>query len=243
MRRRLVAAVVAIAAVTTSAACDSSSDDGATATRDEGQSADSADSRESGGGGGGPVTVSGDYPSLQKWADDVSAGDEAALVRKCWTYPASYIRDRYLGSGKKLNEILSATDEPGQSGVRWQSQSGQVFATDPELNSTYACPQVTLDGQDMWPDDYVAYRVERFIRREQGDPVNPGDTDSNGYDLTCGLPHIQGEVDNVDNADPGDVEVSDAPRENNTDTWKVTSNGVEFTVIAMLGNACIQRAS
>ena len=45
--------------------------------------------------------------SVLKWAGDVNNRDVATLTRKCWTWPESYIRQRYLGTGDRLAQAMT----------------------------------------------------------------------------------------------------------------------------------------
>lgn len=114
---------------------------------------------------------------------------------------------------------------------------GQAFVTYAEDKSSYACPRITPDGQEEYPDDYVAYRVERYVRRTQGRPVNVQDTKANGYWLECEV--VPGQRKNVQNADPDDITVT----RTGPARWTVTAGQVRFTLHVEPAEVCIESAS
>lgn len=175
--------------------------------------------------------------SVAKWARDVSAGDEATLVKKCWTVPPSYIRARYLRDRATLNSILGQHPSPGQTGISWGSlQSNGVLVTTAEGLSDYACPKVFVAGEPTNPDDYVAYRVKRFVLREQGRPVNPGDTESSYY-LRCS--YERGTITGLAAANPNSITVTASQ---SGSEWEATAGPVRLRVRAENGEPCVVSA-
>ncbi|MFT4199482.1 hypothetical protein [Gordonia sp. (in: high G+C Gram-positive bacteria)] len=186
------------------------------------------------------VVNSGDseFASLQRWAREVNAGDVDAVTRKCWTMPPEYIRERYFGATSAVAAALSTEPQQGQAGTNWKGPSGAtILLTWDEDKSPYACPKVSLAAGDDAPDYYVAYRVRRFILREQGRPINPGDNEAS-YWLRCALPVDRGEVANVDRADADDVRVSMA----GDHKWTATAGPVTFDVAYEPAEPCISSA-
>lgn len=147
-------------------------------------------------------------------AADVNARDEEALIRKCWTFPPSYISEVYLGDSARLANLMTQAPGMSQSGPAWTNgaQSDIASLTGGEAESAYACPNisfvegdaVTTDESVYVREDVLMYRAERYIRREQGNPVNPGDADAD-HGLRCGID--PGPVTGVAAADPDDIEV------------------------------------
>lgn len=197
------------------------------------------------GGDADSINVS----SLQKWASDVNNDNLTTLASKCWTFPESYIRERYLGNRERLAAIMAL--EPGgtQSGILWGtsmsrglSDGDSAFVTWDEGDSDYACPQIELSGQPSITDDQVIHNVKRLILRDRGTPINVYDTQANYPVLVCTGPTklVNNDIHNLDHADPHDITVTGHP----TDTeWTVDSNGVEFSVKFQLHYLCTDTAN
>lgn len=176
--------------------------------------------------------------SVRKWARDVDRGDEATLIRKCWTMPPSYIRDKYLAPRRAdLSSILAQTPEPAQAGIVWRTPNGaSVLVTWAEGKSDYACPKVDLTGSDPISDDYIAYRVKRYILRTHGTPVRPDDTEQN-YWLECNLQ--PGDLRAAPRADPDSITVTSVRNHE----WRVSAGSVVFDVRYEPAEPCLQSAS
>lgn len=238
--------ILAVAATAVLAGC--SSDDGVSGASDSetgsGPGVELTNASTAPDADGGPITIVGGQAlsasgeaAMNKWAADVAARDEAALVRKCWTLPASYIQDRYLAPGSaKMNELFAVGSEGTQAGPLWESSVGDAMVTWAEEKSPYACPRITFAGQDEFPDDYVAYRAERYIRREQGKPVNAGDTESS-YPVECSF--VRGTITDIDRADPDDIRVTKTAESK----WTVTAGPVTLKMHVEPGEPCIESAS
>lgn len=144
---------------------------------------------------GSPVTIRvnvGDRPPsgaerVQKWADDVAAGRMDVLKRKCWTISPTVIDTEYA----QVTAIKSILETPGtqtQFGMRWKSGAGALHFAYNELASDYPCPvaDVAAGFEERVPQ--AGWVVQRALRRAQGNPVNPADTEA-VYPLTC-LPQV-----------------------------------------------------
>ena len=137
-----------------------------------------------------PQTVTADYGSensVQRFADDVAAGNVDRLVEKCWTYAPATVRDRY-GTDQARGAILDAFAHPGrytQGGAIWEGGEITVDVRNEELVSTYACPDIIINGA---PDELnfvdAEYLVARLYGRLLGTPVSLGDTEFSYY-LLC----------------------------------------------------------
>lgn len=176
--------------------------------------------------------------SVRKWVGDVERGDIATLTAKCWTMSPSYIRDKYIApGGARLTSILSQTPTGAQAGVWWGKMNApSVSVTWAEGKSDYACPKVDLTGSDPISDDYLAYRVKRYILRAKGTPVNAGDTESS-YGLECDLQ--SGSKRNVANADPENIAVTQLGEHH----WQAQAGSVIFDVGYEPAEPCIVSAS
>lgn len=178
--------------------------------------------------------------SIAKWARDVNADDQAVLERKCWTFPASYIRERYLGDRQRLASVMAEQPGGAQTGAVWGTfNSDNVLVTWAEGRSDYACPKVNLSGLPDITDDIVAHRVKRFILREQGRPINSNDVEAN-YPMRCD--YDKGTVSNVARADAQAVTVR-ATQTGASPAWGVAAGPVTFQVHVNNGEACIVSAS
>lgn len=125
--------------------------------------------------------------AVQRWADDVAAGNTEALTRKCWTFTPERIREMWTGS--RRSALLATLTSRGQlanpGGAVWQSATLSVGVNYDELDSSYACPVVTPLNTYLELDDAdVGLLVDRYLGRAEGRPVNPADVPSD-YHLTC----------------------------------------------------------
>lgn len=148
------------------------------------------------GGGALPsVTVTGPstegpYGALQAFANDVAAGNIETIVRRCWTFSPTWLREVY-GERTHRQQFLAAMGRPGlgaQITPYWQADGYQVDVTPNEQTSPYACPVLSGPGVPsvLAPvqAEYVAMRLDR---RLHGRPIQPADT-SHHYLLLCDLP-------------------------------------------------------
>ena len=134
----------------------------------------------------------GDRPAngaerVQKWADDVAAGRIDVLKRKCWTISPTVIDTEYA----QVTAIKGILETPGsqtQFGMAWRSGAGRLDFAYNELKSDYPCPvaEVAEGFEEKVPQ--AGWIVQRALRRAQGNPVNPADTEA-VYPLTC-LPQV-----------------------------------------------------
>ncbi|MFT3900438.1 MAG: hypothetical protein QM728_09380 [Gordonia sp. (in: high G+C Gram-positive bacteria)] len=178
------------------------------------------------------------YPSLQQWIRDINAGEVDEVTRKCWTMPPEYIKERYFDAKTKIADALAEEPVQGQAGTTWRSPAGaSLLLTWDEDKSPYACPKVSLKKDDDAPDYYVAYRVKRFILREQGKPINKGDTEQS-YWLQCQLPVNEGTVEHVKKADPKDIQVTSTGHF----TWTASAGSVTFDLAYEPAEPCIRSA-
>ncbi|MFZ2238264.1 MAG: hypothetical protein WAV90_01820 [Gordonia amarae] len=144
---------------------------------------------------GSPVTIRvnvGDRPSngaerVQKWADDVAAGRIDVLTRKCWTISPKVVATEY-SQVTAIKNILETPGSQTQFGMAWKSGAGQLHFAYNELKSDYPCPvaDVAEGFEEKVPQ--AGWIVQRALRRAQGNPVNPADTEA-VYPLTC-LPQV-----------------------------------------------------
>lgn len=189
-----------------------------------------------------PVRVAGASSPMVAWAADVSAGNVDGLLEKCWRYPESYVRERYVGVDRAaLNAILATTPQATQVGQIWKSDLGQVIADGP-MDESYACPQVVLTGQEQFPEDLVAHTAKRYILLKQGRPMNPAET--TGYDgqsepLGCG-PSPTGPYDSPDRADADAIVVGDPHPAEGTTEWTVGAGPRDVAVQKRLVALCIR---
>lgn len=135
-----------------------------------------------------PVLDEGyDVTSVQRFANDVVAGDTEALVRKCWTFAPETIRDRYASEAGRgaLIDAFSNVGMLGQTGAIWTGRYVDLYFSWPELQSTYACPQVRiLNVDDVYGPADAAWLVHRLAGRALGTPVASGDV-ATTYFLHC----------------------------------------------------------
>lgn len=175
--------------------------------------------------------------SVNKWAADVSNRDEEALVGKCWTYPRSYIQQRYLGDPARVAALMGTPPQMSQAGPSWTTGIGNDSAALPwaEAKSEYGCPEIRFAEDDGVLDDLILYRAERYVRREQGHPVNSSDTESN-YPLACEF--VTGTIANIENADPDDMEMLSS----SSAEWVVRAGAVTIKMHQEPGITCIESA-
>lgn len=228
----MIAALIAVAAVVVVMSRGGEDDDGATG--------DGADA-------GAPsvplvVNVEGaesymNVNSINKWAADVSNRDEEALVRKCWTYPRSYIQQRYLAEPDRVAKLMGMTPAMTQAGPSWTTGLGgdDALLSWAEAKSEYGCPEIRFAEDDGVHDDLIRYRAERYIRREQGRPVNSNDTEPN-YPLACAF--VTGTITNIENADPDDMEMLSS----SSTEWVVRAGAVTIKMHQEPGITCIESA-
>ncbi len=194
-----------------------------------------------------PFTVNGsgdastlNIGSVEKWARDVAARDEATLIAKCWTFSETYVRQRYVGVDQALmRKALASTPGGGQAGVTWNDGGDpEVMVTWAEGRSDYACPKVTRpsDPEDSVPEEYVAHRVRRYILRSQGRPIRAGDTEA-AYPLECNVD--RGRITNVSTADPSQIAVTSM----GAWRWTAVAGTVTFTLSYEPAEPCIMAAS
>lgn len=177
--------------------------------------------------------------SVNKWADDVNAREEVALVRKCWTYPPSYIRDLYLGDIGRLANLMGQTPEMTQAGPNWRTNAfdgDQAMTPWAESESSYVCPEITYPEDGEFRDDLILHRAKRYILREQGTPMSPNDIASDCW-LECEL--VRGTIANSDKADANDMEIM-ASSENE---WTVRAGSVTIEMHYEPGMTCIHSAN
>lgn len=175
--------------------------------------------------------------SIEKWASDVNKHDEEALVQKCWTYPRSYIRDRYLADAARVADLMGRSPQMTQSGPMWTTgQSGDSsLVAWAEAKSDYACPEIVFAEDGRVRDDVILYRARRYILREQNNPVNRNDTARN-YPLACEF--VTGTTSNIRNANPDDM----AMVSSSSSGWVVRAGDVEITMHQEPGITCIESA-
>ncbi|MEB3052348.1 hypothetical protein KV112_21890 [Mycolicibacter sp. MYC123] len=175
--------------------------------------------------------------SIEKWASDVNKHDEETLVQKCWTYPRSYIRDRYLADAARVADLMGRSPQMTQSGPMWTTgQSGDSsLVAWAEAKSDYACPEIVFAEDSRIRDDVILYRARRYILREQNNPVNRNDTAGN-YPLVCEF--VPGSVSNIHRANPDDM----AMVSSNSSGWVVRAGNVELTMHQEPGITCIESA-
>ena len=185
--------------------------------------------------------------SLQKWVDDVNNGDLDALTRKCWTFPASYIKEFYLGHTDRVAAVLAQTPGGAQTGISWGDFSGgdEVFVTWAEGDSSYACPRIDLDGVDPLIDDRIAHNVKRLILRAQGNPINPTDTPENYPGLICDrvVGETNTDVHNLDQADPNDIDITNSNYTDHLDSWTGRSGDVSLSGESSFGTPCVMESN
>lgn len=134
------------------------------------------------------ATGSDSAPNIQKFADDVAAGNVDTLVSNCWTQPAEDIRTVY-GSPTMRGAILQALQQPmtgTQRGTLWTGSYVTVSAYWEEAKSNYPCPYVTWGGTaglgDFTPE-MAQWRITRILGVQDGTPVHTGD--GVNYTLLC----------------------------------------------------------
>lgn len=202
-----------------------------------------ANTTEARSGGSGLENIS--TAGLQKWVDDVNNNDVAAVTRKCWTFSPEYIQERYFDNRDRIAAVMTNPPGGAQTGVGWYHslQGGdRVFITWDELDSTYPCPSVELEGQPQIPDSQVIHNIKRLILRDRGTPINSYDTKENYGSLECLMPveRVNTDIHNLDRADPDNITITGHPEDNK---WTAESNGVEFTVLNFLSHVCIDTAN
>lgn len=110
----------------------------------------------------GSRTVTADYGpenSVQRFADDVAAGNVDRLVEKCWTYAPETVRDRY-GTDQARGAILDAFAHPSrytQGGAIWEGGAITVDVRNEELIHELAVRKVV--GEYV-RDYYVLTRLD-----------------------------------------------------------------------------------
>ena len=134
------------------------------------------------------ATGSDEAPNIQKYADDVAAGNVDALVFNCWTQPAEDIRTVY-GSPTMRGAILQALQQPfdgAQGGITWSGSQVKVFAHWEEAQSNYPCPNVTWGGGTElggFTPEMAQWRITRILGVQDGTPIHNGD--GTNYTLLC----------------------------------------------------------
>jgi len=118
--------------------------------------------------------------SIQKLANDVSAGDVDKIIRNCWTQPDSDLHAVY-GSAPLRGAILQALKQPpvsAQAGTSWKGQYVTVSAYSEELLSAYTCPTVSWKGSvglGGFTPAMAQWRITRILAFHDGQPVHKGD--------------------------------------------------------------------
>lgn len=185
--------------------------------------------------------------SLDKWARDVNNGDLRTVVRKCWTYPESYIRERYFDQRNRVAAIFVTKPSGWQTGVAWgdnpTEDADRAFITWGEGESDYACPSITFAGENEYPRDLMLHRVHRAILRAQGTPISTYDIDSN-YPLICEIPgKANPNIHNLAAADPADISVTASNDDPRSPEWTLRSGPVTMTARIGLGGSCLATSS
>ena len=180
--------------------------------------------------------------AMGKWAADISRGDKAIVVGKCWTTAPTYIADRYFSDRSAVATILAQRPASGQAGVGWGDiRSAQVYVPWSEAKSDYACPRVRLNaGQEIYPDDFVAHIARRFILRAQGDPINPADTAA-AYPLECNF--ARDPITNVDRGDANRITVTREDVVHGDTRWIVQAGPLTMRMSTEPGGVCVKAAA
>lgn len=180
--------------------------------------------------------------AMAKWAADVSHGQEAAVVAKCWTIAPQYIAERYFAEPATVATIFAQRPVSGQAGVAWgRYESAYAHVPWSEAKSGYPCPRIRLNAaQQIYPDDFVAHIARRFILRAQGRPINPADTAAS-YPLECTV--VRGPIANVER---GDVQLITVTREDlphGDIRWIVQAGLLTMRMALEPGVVCVQAAA
>lgn len=233
LQQVLVAVVSGLLVTTVIAGCGSS---GTTSTVDASPTTQSPTAPDR-----PPVVVNGGSAAMQAWAADVSAGEVGRLTEKCGMYPVSYLVDRYVDADRTmLNEVLAATPSPGQVGTTWKNGAGEVIDNG-SIDAVYACPQVTLAGQEQFPTDLVAHAAKRYLLLEQGRPMGPDVAASGSSEtLKCGPTPPRGPFDDPAAADPDALEVGAPQDRTYGDQWPVKAGARVVYVESRLTQLCIR---
>ncbi|GED98485.1 hypothetical protein [Gordonia crocea] len=180
--------------------------------------------------------------SMQNWAADVSRGDVATVVAKCWTVAPGYIRDRYFRDPTALAAIFAHRPTPAQAGVIWGDHTGpHGYVPWTEGRSDYPCPRVVLGaGERLYTDEYAGHLARRFILRSQGAPVNPGDTAA-AYPMVCAF--RPGPVTNVERADADRISVTREDLPHGDARWRARAGEVTVMLAIAPTDVCVQSAS
>lgn len=130
---------------------------------------------------------------VQKFADDVAAGDIEGIIRKCWTMAPARLRATFNEQGRRTTLLALGTAGQGtERGWVWQAEGWSVGVCWAELNSPYACLKVTGGTQQAGPTPEDAmHLIRRLDGRLRGAPLNPSDTTAN-YPLLCDRLVIRG---------------------------------------------------
>lgn len=180
--------------------------------------------------------------SLQRWAADVSNGNESTVIAKCWTIAPDYVRARYFADVPTVAAIFAQRPQSGQAGVSWGTWGG-AYAHVPwdEAKSGYSCPRITLkSGEHLYSNAFVAYIAKRFILRAQGKPVNPADTEAN-YHLEC--IYAPGEIRDVARGDANQIAVTREDLPHGDARWTVRSGPLTMQMAIEPGTVCVKSAS
>lgn len=123
--------------------------------------------------------------SLQALADDLADGDTAAIVRKCWTVAPQRLAWGLFDHRAVVLAALTSADVGTERGRRWGTDRDSVFVTWAELDSSYACPEVVIDGRELplQPADATLI-FQRLDAQLRGQPVRPSDSLA-VYPLLC----------------------------------------------------------
>jgi hypothetical protein len=124
---------------------------------------------------------------IQKFADDIYAGDVSKLEKYCWTMAPEYIASHY-GTPQARGAILDALTHAlagTEYGLSTGGQLASVFFPYSEVDSSYPCAIVNFTGIDDAPaaSDY-AWTIHRLAGRLSGSPVSAHDTEY-PYNLYC----------------------------------------------------------
>lgn len=118
--------------------------------------------------------------SVQAYADDLARGDDAHIIKECWTVSQSTIRAQ-LASREEILKALSGPGGGTESGLSWKSGELDVFFTSSEVGSSYACP--TIAGSFFTAAD-GRLLLARLDGRLNTTPYQPSDTEDR-YPLLC----------------------------------------------------------
>lgn len=124
----------------------------------------------------GPHSLAG----LQRFADDLAAGNFSRVREQCWTLSEPATRSLFEHRDGVLAALQGQAQETGNLVISWEVGEHTLFASPEELRSSYSCP--CLDTRYTTEDAKLL--AVRVAGRLNGEPYRRSDT-ALDYELEC----------------------------------------------------------